>query len=282
MARINLAGKTVVITGASGGIGSECAVAFAEKGARLVLSGRDREALEQTAARVRGIGSEAHVVPAEVKNHEEVRGLVERALELTGGLHVMLLGAGFGVLGRVESLSLESFREQMEVNFLGALSGFYAALPHFIRQGSGEFIILNSLSGRAALPYNAPYSASKFALWGFADCVRCELRRFNINLLSVYPYFVKTRFQGRIQSPDFQVPEDLPRKMLGQSPERLARRIVRACEKRKGELLCTPLGWIAPRFFAASYRLSEQFRRLSAPFIRKMLAEKRSAPANEE
>jgi len=271
MKKLDLKNMTVVITGASGGIGGETGVAFARRGARLVLSGRNRGALEKVAARVRASGAEAHIVPAEVTHRKEMEALAAKAVELTGRLDVMMLGAGYGVLGAVENVSLEDWHRQMDVNFWGVLHGFYAALPHFIKQGSGQYIIMNSLSGRMAMGLSAPYSASKYALWGFADCVRPELWEKNIGLLSVYPYFVKTAFQGNIQSPDFKVPPDLARKMFGQSPARLGEQIVRACERRQGEIVCTALGKLGTRFVPLSFHLAEWMRRLLLPLTRKAL-----------
>ncbi len=271
MAKYELTGKTVVMTGASGGIGSEAAAAFGRRGARLVLSGRNREALMRAAEKARAAGAEAHVVAADVTRREEVEALAQKALELTGAIDVMMLGAGYGVLGSVENVTPEQWRMQMEVNFFGALHGFYAALPHFLKQGHGRYIIMNSLSGRMAMGLSAPYCASKFALWGFTDSVRCELRAKNIRLLAVYPYFVKTAFQGNIRSPDFKVPADLAARMFGQSPTRLAERIVRACETGREEMLCTALGKIGVRAVPISYHASEWFRRRLLPFTRKIL-----------
>jgi len=271
MGRFDFRSKTVVITGASGGIGSEATVAFAKRGAKLVLSGRNLEALDKTADRARKLGAETHIVPADVTRQDEVQTLVEKAIELTGGLNVMLLGAGYALMGNIENVSLEEWHKQMNVNFWGTLHGFYAALPHFMKQGSGQFIIINSLSGRVAMGLGAPYGASKFALWGFADCVRAELAKKNIDMISVYPNFVKTSFQANIQTPDLNVPPDLPWKLHGQSPEHVAETIVRAGERRKGEVVFTLMGKIGVRLLPLSYHLAEWGRRLALPIMRKVL-----------
>jgi len=272
MGKIDLKEKTVVITGASGGIGGTAAVVFARRGAKLVLSGRNRDALGKVADQVRATGAEAHVVPADVTNWADMQSLVARAIEVTGGLHVMMLGAGFGLLGNIESVSLEMWHKQIDVNFWGVLHGFYAALPHFLKQGSGNFIVMNSLSGRIAMPLSAPYCASKFALWGFADSIRAELAKKNIGLLSVYPNFVKTSFQANTQSPDFKIPPDLAWKMRGQTPEHVAELIVRYCERRKGELVLTGVGLFGVKFMVLSYHLSEWFRRyIMMPITQKMM-----------
>ena len=125
-----------------------------------------------------------------------------------------------------------------------------------------------------AMGLGAPYGASKFALWGFADCARSELAKKNIDMISVYPNFVKTPFQANIQSPDFNIPDDLAWKMRGQSPEHVAKVIVRASEKRKGEVIFTAMGKIGVRLLPLSYHLAEWGRRIVLPITGKMLAGK--------
>jgi len=276
MAKFDLSGKTIVITGASGGIGASAAVAFAKKGANLVLSARKIDVLNKVADQVRAAGSEAYVVPADVTKMDEMQKLADKAIGLTGRLDVMLLGAGFAVLGRAEKIPLELLRQQMEVNFWGVIHGFYAAIPQFRKQGSGQFIILNSIMGRMANPWSSAYCASKFALWGWADSVRAELKKKNIDIISIYPGFVKTRFQARTISPDFIIPEDLADKMRGVSPEKIAETIVRASEKRKGEVICTVSGNLGARLLPASYYIGEFIRQGSMKIQRRMFKSKKS------
>jgi len=271
MAGFELKGKTVVITGASGGIGAETALAFARRGAKLVLSGRNLELLNKASELVRAAGAEAFVVPADVARFEEMKQLVEKALELTKRLDVMLLGAGFGVLGEAANIPLELWHKQFEVNFFGVLNGFYAALPDFKKQGYGQFIIINSLSGRIAMPLNSAYCASKFALWGFADSVRLELKENKIDLICVYPSFVKTKFQANILSPDYNVPPNLAWKMRGDSPKKIAEKIARASEKRKEEVICTVSGNLGARLLPMSHLLSKSFQKILLAVAKKVI-----------
>jgi len=274
MSRFDYKGKTVVITGASSGIGTYSAVEFGKRGARLVLSGRKLDALNQAAELVRATGAQAHVVPADVTKQEEVKALVNKALDLTGRLDVMFLGAGYGVFGRIDRISLELWRQQMDVNFWGVIYGFYEALPHLMKQKSGQFIIINSGSGRLGLPLFAPYCASKFALVGFADSARYDLREFNIDVLSVYPAFVVTKFHASIVSPDFEVDGRMAADMGGISAEQAAKDIVIHAEKRKKELIFSAGGKFAAKFFPMSMTLAEVGRKGSMAVFKKFIKPK--------
>ena len=266
-------GKTVVITGASGGIGSATARAFARRGAKLVLSARNVEPLNNLAEKVKAVGGEAFVVPADVTKAEDMNELAEKAIALSGGLEVMMLNAGMGILGEVHHINLAQWRHQMEVNFWGVLHGFYAALPHFLKQGHGQFIIVSSLAGKIAMPLNATYCASKFALTGFADSVRSELKKKNIGMIAVYPGFVATPFHSRIVSPDYDVPPKLGH-FMADTPEKVGEAIARASEKRKGEIVFTLSGKFGSRFLPLSYTIAELFRKGMLNTTKRMIKRK--------
>jgi len=273
MARFDLKGKTVVITGGSGGIGTAMTLEFGRRGAKLVLSARKLEALEKSAARVKATGAEAQVVVADVTRPEDMKMLVEKAVALTGGLDVMVLNAGIGIIGEVHHLTLEDFHKQMDVNFWGVLNGFYAALPHFLSRKSGQFIIINSIAGKIAMPLNTTYCASKFALQGFADSIRAELKNKNIDVISIYPGFVATDFQEHIASPDYDVPPKLGH-VIADSPEKAARRIANASASRRGEVIFTWNGTFGARFLPLSFTIAELFRKGALSAIKKMIKRK--------
>jgi dehydrogenase/reductase SDR family member 7B len=274
MSRFDYQGKTVVITGASSGIGAYSAVEFARRGAKLVLSGRKIDELNHAAEMVQKAGGEAHIFPADVTKQDEMKALVSKALELTNRIDVMFLGAGFGVFGRVDHISMELWRKQMDVNFWGVLYGFYEALPHLMKQKSGQFVIINSGSGRFGLPYFAPYCASKFALTGFADSARFDLREFNIDVLSVYPAFVVTKFHQSIVSPDFEVDGRMAAMSGGISAEQAAEEIVDHAERRKKELIFSAGGKFAAKFFPMSMALAEMGRKGSMGVFKKFIKPK--------
>jgi NAD(P)-dependent dehydrogenase (short-subunit alcohol dehydrogenase family) len=167
---------TVVITGASSGIGWAMARAFARHGANLVLAARRRELLERVAAECAELGGRALVVPTDVTQPGQVRELATAAARTFDGIDVWINNAGIGVLGRFESAPAAEQARVVEVNLLAAIYGAHAALPYFLmRGGRGVIINLASVGSYFPTPYAATYAASKFGLMGFTDSLRFEL-----------------------------------------------------------------------------------------------------------
>ena len=221
----SLRDATVVITGASSGIGLATARAFASRGANVVLAARRRELLEQAAQDCEELGGRALAVPTDVTDPERVRDLTDAAISAFGGIDVWVNNAGTSMWGRFEEVPLESQSRLVELNLLGAIYGSHAALPHFFdRGGHGVIINFSSVFGRVPMPWAATYSASKAGLAGFTEALRFELASHSgIEVCGVYPAYVDTptylnsaNYMGRALRP---VPPVVPL-------ERVAERIV--------------------------------------------------------
>ena len=183
--------RSVVITGASSGIGQATAEAFARQGARLVIAARDADALERVASRCRQLGAEAVAVPSDVTRADEVAALARRAVEFAGGVDVWVNNVGVGAVGAFHEVPLEAHEQIIRANLIGHMNDAHAAIPIFLRQGHGIFVNMISLGGFAAAPFAAAYSASKFGLRGFAEALRGELAPHpHIHVCDVYPAFV--------------------------------------------------------------------------------------------
>jgi NAD(P)-dependent dehydrogenase (short-subunit alcohol dehydrogenase family) len=184
----------VALTGASSGIGWECALAFAREGARLAACARRRERLDSLAEAVRGLGAECLVMEVDVAEREQVRRFVEGTIERYGRLDVLVNNAGYGVRGRVEVTSAEAFERVMKVNYLGSVYACQFAVPVMRRQGAGVIINVSSIVGHRSLPTGAAYGASKAAQVSLTESLRVELRGSGVHACSVHPIGTATEF----------------------------------------------------------------------------------------
>lgn len=197
MAPPRLSARTVVITGASSGVGRAAALAFADERANLVLVSRRLPVLEELADECRARGARAEAVAADVGEAEAMAQVVERALESFGGIDVWINNAGVGAVGEFCATPVAVHERVIRTNLLGCLNGAHAVLPHFKARGCGVLINTLSLGAWAASPYGVAYSASKFALRGFSEALRGELAQSpdtypGIHVCDVYPAFLDT------------------------------------------------------------------------------------------
>lgn len=172
---MKIKGSVVVITGASSGIGRATALAFARKGADVVVAARRVEPLEATAADCRAAGARALAVPTDVTDADAVDDLARRAVEEFGHVDVWFNNAGVFFFAPFEEAPLEDFRRVLDVNLLGTVHGTRAALRVMRPRGSGVVINNASVYGKVAAPFVNAYVASKFAIVGLTESVREEL-----------------------------------------------------------------------------------------------------------
>jgi uncharacterized protein len=197
MARLK--GASVLITGASSGIGAATAVAFARKGARLAICARRFDRLQAVADRCRAVGSPEVVVRvADVSRPVEARSFVTAALNIFDSIDVLINNAGIGWRGRFQEISEVELVEMLNTNVLGAMITTQAALPAMIAANSGVIVNVASVVGFRAMPYSAAYSASKYALVGLSHALRGELSGTGVKVCVVYPGTTDTEFfKGR-------------------------------------------------------------------------------------
>jgi len=195
-------GKSIVVTGASSGIGKALCLALAPQRPRLVLAARDAARLQEVAAACRPAGAETLVVPTDVTLEEECRRLVEQTVERFGGLDVLVNNAGIGMLARFDEVSdLSVYDRLMQVNYLGSVYPTFYALPH-LKKSRGQIVVMASQAGHTGVPTRSGYAASKHAVFGFFDSLRIELDGTGVSVTIVAPYFVASEIRRRAAGPD--------------------------------------------------------------------------------
>jgi short-subunit dehydrogenase len=261
------AGKVVILTGASQGIGKAIALALAPQRPRLVLAARDRQALEAVAGECRALGAEALVVTCDVSDEASCRALVAAGVERFSGVDVLVNNAGMGMLARFEDVTdLSQYERLMRVNYLGSVYPTFYALPH-LKQSRGQIVAISSLAGLVGVPFRSAYAATKHAQFGFFDSLRIELRGSGVSVSVIAPYFVQSEIRKRSPGPDGRTVEASPiREGEIMSAEECARRIVRAMEKRQRILVMTLKGKLG-RFVGLAF--PGLVDRLAAQAVRK-------------
>lgn len=197
-----VAGKVVVVTGASSGIGEATAVALAERGAKVAAVARRRDRLERLAARVAGSAGEVLSLEADVVNERQLRNAIEQAGDRWGGIDAVVANAGVMLLGPVREADTDDWRRMVEVNVLGAMYSIHAVLPYLLRQRAGDVVTMSSVAGRVARANNAAYAATKFAIRAFSEALRQEVGKDNVRVTIVEPGAVETELVEHITHPE--------------------------------------------------------------------------------
>jgi short-subunit dehydrogenase len=236
-----LQGKTALVTGASSGIGAAVARELALHGANLVLAARRRDRLDALAA---DLGARVRTVAVEVDVTRD--GSVEEAVAAAertfGGLDIAVANAGFAVTGRLDGLTIEDYRRQMETNVFGVLRTIYATLPA-LKRARGTLAIMGSVSGYIPSPWVSPYSMSKFAVRALAEALRGELARDGVAVTLLSPGYVVSDI-GHVDNAGRRHDEDRSRvpAWLRMPTGEAARQIVAAIETRRREAIITAHG----------------------------------------
>ena len=273
--------QVVIVTGASAGIGRALALRLAAQGAKVVVAARRAERLEQLAAEIKLIGGEALAVPTDVTEEPQCKALVEQAVATFGRLDMLINNAGMAVTALFGDFpNLDLFRHTVNVNLFGAVYCTYYALPH-LKQSRGRVVMVSSVGGFAAIPYNTPYCTSKYGLHGFCDSLRMELASHGVSVTVVCPWWVSSEFH------EAQLDKDgVARGARGRayytsktmSPDQCAAIILRGAEKRRREVFMGPgrlaiwLKTLAPGlldWFAINVFLKGAVRRAKAAEARK-------------
>ncbi len=254
MRPVSDANRTVLITGASSGLGEACARAFASHGSRVVLAARREDRLNELTALLQSQGHRALAVRCDVTQPDDARALFDRLGETFGALDVLVNNAGVGLFGPLEAVTDAQLERVFQVNVLGLTRVTQGALPFLKKSADAHVVNVSSVLGHRALPMLGGYSASKAAVNSLTESMRLELAPWGIDVHLVSPGLIATEFrQVRLHAPGFG-PEQLPDD--GVPPEAVAQTIVEMCRTGRKEAV---VGWssraivwsnrLAPRLF---------------------------------
>jgi short-subunit dehydrogenase len=232
---MEIANKVVVVTGASMGIGEAIAKAFVDEGAKVVLLSREASRAEAARSRI-GHPDRTLALSCDVQHREEIDRVVSLTLHHLRRIDVWVNNAGHGLIDSVAQVDMNALRDMFETNFFGAIAAMQAVFPVMKQQNEGTVINISSVAGHVPLPYSAGYSATKFALNAIGKAARIELRKRNVNVLTVCPGYVRTDFSANAVRGSEQK-QVRPASVRGISVERVARATLAGYRKQKREVI---------------------------------------------
>lgn len=252
-------GTIVWVTGASSGIGKATALAWAGRGATVILSSRRADALEAVRAEAAGPAQERmHVVPLDLGRADEIPAIVESVIAEHGAVDIMVHCGGISQRSRVMETDLAVDRRVMEIDYFGTVALTKALLPHFVARKRGHFAVVTSLMGLFSSPLRSGYCGAKHALHGFFESLRAEHHEDGIGVTMVCPGFIRTEISRNAVVGDGSQQGTMDEKTgQGLSPETCADRLIRAVERRKAIVLIGKseiLGAYLARFFPGILR----------------------------
>jgi len=234
--------KVVIITGGSSGIGKALAEVFGSNGSKILITGRKQEALDNAVKELSEKGIEIAGFKSDVSKEEDNEAMANKAIELYGGIDILINNAGISMRALFQDLDLEVIKRVMDINFYGAIYATKYCLPS-IMERKGSVVGISSIAGYRGLPARAGYSASKFALQGFLEVLRTEMLKTGVHVLTACPGFTSSNIRKAALTQDGTAQGDSPRdESKEMSAEECARYIYKATKKRKKFLTLTMQG----------------------------------------
>ncbi|MGB6087640.1 SDR family NAD(P)-dependent oxidoreductase [Parvibaculum sp.] len=238
-----ISGKLAVITGAASGIGRATAIELARRGARVAVTDVNRDGLAETEALIKAAGGEVTTYLLDVADRDAFHAFAQEIEETQGGADIVINNAGVAQIARVEDLTYDDFEWVMNIDFWGMVYGTKAFLPQLQAKGSGHIVNVSSLFGLLAVPSQAAYNSAKFAIRGFTEALRHEMRGTEIRVSCVHPGGIKTnivrnaRFLQSTQATEREEAVTGFDRIARTTPERAGIVIVDGIEKNRERIL---------------------------------------------
>ncbi len=246
----SLAGKTVVVTGAASGIGLETALAFAGRGADLVICDLDEAGLAAASKRVEDLGCNVLTRRVDVANRDEMRAFADAVHERVEAVDIVMNNAGVAIGGPFLSTSLDDWNWILGINTLGVVHGCHFFVPNMVKRGKGGHVInVSSAAGYSASSVLAAYNATKFSVLGLSEALWEELQPHGIGVTAVCPGLIDTpitrnsRLVGEMDKPEKREELVSGYQRRGYTPDRVAKNILKAVEKNRLVAPISPEAW---------------------------------------
>jgi short-subunit dehydrogenase len=223
---VQISGSTILLTGATGGLGQAIARALHERGGKLILTGRRTEVLAPLAGEL-----DARTLAVDLSDAAETDRLIQEA----GEIDILVANAALPAAGRLETFTMDEIDRALDVNLRAPIALAHALAPAMIARSNGHMLFMSSLAGKSATPGTAIYNATKFGLRGFASALRSDLRPSGVGVSAIFPGFI--RDAGMFADAGV----DLPAGVGTSSPEQVARATVQAIERNRAEIDVAPI-----------------------------------------
>ncbi|QJX48953.1 SDR family NAD(P)-dependent oxidoreductase [Hymenobacter taeanensis] len=239
----SLAGRVVLITGGSRGLGLILARQAVAEGARVAICARDAEELERARLELTQDGGQVLALVRNLTDANDVHTLVREVREQLGSIDVLVNNAGIITAGPLDHIELRDYEDSMDTHFWAPLHAMQAVLPDMRRRGEGRIVNIASVGGKVAVPHLAPYCASKFALVGLSEAYRAELKQYGVLVTTVCPGLMRTgsarnaivKGQHKKEYASFIIADSLPG--LSMNADSAGRQIWNACRRGEAEVI---------------------------------------------
>lgn len=251
-----LQGKTILITGASRGLGLVMARQLIDAGARLAICVRDEAELERARTELEQRGGEVLALTCDVTVQEMVEQMVQRVRERFSAIDILINNAGTDIISPLPNLTMQDYDDLMKLHFWAPLYTSYAVLPQMQQRQAGRIVNISSIGGKVVSPHMVAYCASKFALVGLSEGMRTELAKEGIAVTTVCPGFIRTgvvdhgiiKGQHRQEFAWFSISDSLP--LISASAEQVARATIAGLRRGDAEVIVPFPAWLSAKFYA--------------------------------